>query len=705
MISADVLDEPISMESYSSPEGNFSWTMANLVSTESPGEAEDPCLVFGSDQRLHVVWSDPTDYGSSGTDRDIFWRRWEPEFGWMGQAVISTESNGDSYAPSMDVDSDGVVHIAWADDSNYAGSGTDRDIFYKTLEVGVGMTTTEVVSTESTTVSWFPSLAVGPDGTVHIAWDDSTNYAGSGTDTDIFYKKYVPGSGWTTTEIISTESTGDSGGPSLAVGIDGTVHIAWTDYTNYGGSGADVDIFYKKFVPGSGWTTTEVVSSESWAWSADPSLTVGTDGVVHVAWRDKSEYGAIGTDFDIFYKKYVPGSGWTTTEVVSTDSTDDSWSPCVGVGPNEVVHFTWMDEDDNYHWSGNDDDIFYRRRIESDSGLWPYSEIEVVSTEIYASSSDPCMYVSSDGAVHIAWNDLVLSGDRDIFYKKGENAGSFAVARGTNDRVYYRYCSWGVWDDWKVVPTGTTCDSPAAVVYDGRLYMVVRGMEEDNLWFGWINLVDDSFSGWSYISGETPSKPTLTRWGSTLVLVVRGTDDRVYYRLYSTLQEMWYSWTAVPTGTTSESPAAATDNGILHLVVKGMNGELYYQQFYLLFPYYTGWTAIGGITPSAPTLTGSYEIEGDTHTLYLLVRGKDNNGIYLRSYDGSWNNWQLIPGSSSDVFGAVVQPPLPRTGAALEIVRSMNGNLYHGKYDLNSGSFLGWTWISGETPSPPTLTN
>ena len=474
IISADLLDEPISMESYGSSKDKLSWTIANLISTESPGLAEDPCLVFSPDQRLHIVWSDPTDYGSSGPDRDIFWRRWEPEFGWMGLAAISTESNGDSFRPSMDVDSDGVVHIAWEDYSNYLGSGPDKDIFYKKLEVGTGMTTTEVVSTES--------------------------------------------------------STGFSGDPSLAVGIDGVVHIAWTDSTNYGGSGADTDVFYKKYVPGSGWTTTEIVSSESWAWSSDPSLAVGTDGVVHVAWRDGSEYGAIGTDFDIFYKKYVPGSGWTTTEVVSTDSDDDSWSPCVGVGPNEVVHFTWMDEDDNYHWSDHDHDIFYRRRIESDLGLWPYSDIEVVSTEIYASSSDPCMYVCSDGTVHIAWEDLVLSGDKDIFYKKGENAGSFAVVRGTNNRIYYRYCSWGVWDDWNMVPSGSTCDSPAAVVYDGKLYMVVRSMDGDKLWFGWVNLIDDSFSGWSLISGSTPSKPTLTRWGSTLVLVVRGTNDRIYYR-------------------------------------------------------------------------------------------------------------------------------------------------------------------------------
>ncbi len=66
-------------------------------------------------------------------------------------------------------------------------------------------TMTEVVSTASTDGSKFPSLAVGSDGKVHIAWHDSTDYGGSGTDTDIFYSRFEPGVGWMTTEVVSTE--------------------------------------------------------------------------------------------------------------------------------------------------------------------------------------------------------------------------------------------------------------------------------------------------------------------------------------------------------------------------------------------------------------------------------------------------------------------------------------------------------------------
>ncbi len=108
---------------------------------------------------------------------------------WNPTEVISTESTDYSYRPSLAVDYLGNVHVAWYDHSNYGGSGTDDDIFYKRWNASTSSwTTTEVVSTESSDVSWFSSLAVDSTGTIHVAWEDSTDYDGSGGDSDIFYK-------------------------------------------------------------------------------------------------------------------------------------------------------------------------------------------------------------------------------------------------------------------------------------------------------------------------------------------------------------------------------------------------------------------------------------------------------------------------------------------------------------------------------------
>jgi hypothetical protein len=175
--------------------------------------------------------------------------------------------------------------------------------------------------------------------------------------------------------------------------------------------------------------------------------------------------------------------------------------------------------------------------------------------------------------------------------------------------------------------------------------------------------------------------------------------------LYDVATDSWGGWSVAPTGTTMDSPGASVDCDYLHLVVRGMDDSIYHQEVYLPTMDYLGWSNIGGTTPSIPALASNFKESGDDHLLYLVVRGSDN-GIYLRSYDGSWSGWTKLPGSTGDAFGACIQPSLPDADACLHIVvRGMNGAMYHGKYDLDSESFLGWSWMSGSTPSPPVLTS
>ncbi|GAG01906.1 unnamed protein product, partial [marine sediment metagenome] len=166
---------------------------------------------------------------------------------------------------------------------------------------------TEVVSTESTDWSWFPSLAVDALGNVHIAWHDYTDYAGAGTDLDIFYKYWnTSASSWTMTEVVSTESTDWSSHSSLAVDIAGDVHIAWHDSTDYASSGTDKDIFYKYWDNStSSWNAAEVVSTESTSSSEYSSLAVDSAGYIYIAWQDYTDYAGAGTNWDIFYKHFA----------------------------------------------------------------------------------------------------------------------------------------------------------------------------------------------------------------------------------------------------------------------------------------------------------------------------------------------------------------------------------------------------------------
>ncbi|MCG3256617.1 MAG: hypothetical protein KAU62_11045 [Candidatus Heimdallarchaeota archaeon] len=401
---------------------DWKWTTTEVVSTESTGSSYVPSLVVDSAGDVHIAWSDVTDYAGAGGELDIFYKFWNATSeSWNTTVVVSTESVADSYDPSIAVDSTGNVHIAWEDLTDYAGSGTDRDIFYKRWDASSSSwTLTEVVFTISTEHAYDPSLVSDYAGNIHIAWHENTDYAGAGTDTDIFYKRWdASTSSWTTTEVVSTESTGSSAVSSLAVDSTGNVHIAWEDFTDYAGSGIDRDIFYKRWdASSSSWTLTEVVSTESTSRSYPPSLAVDSAGNVLIAWHEQSSYAGSGSDVDIFYKRWdASSSSWATTEVVSTESTSTSKYPSLAVDSAGTFHIAWEDYTD-YAGAGTDTDIFYKQW---DASFFSWTTTEVVSTESTANSYNPSLAVDTLGKVHIAWEDVTnYSGagtDSDIFYK------------------------------------------------------------------------------------------------------------------------------------------------------------------------------------------------------------------------------------------------------------------------------------------------
>ncbi len=344
---------------------DWKWTTTEVVSTESASTSVNPSIDVDSGMNVYIAWEDYSDYAGAGDwDEDIFYKCWNASTeSWTITEVVSTESLEISAYPSLAVDSAGNVHITWQDWTNYAGSGSDMDIFYKRWNVtSETWTTTEVVSTESTGYSYRPSIAVDSERNAHISWEDHTNYDSSGSDVDIFYKRlYSSNYSWTTTEVVSTESTLVSEETSLTVDILGNVHISWEDTTNYDSSGADRDIFYKRWDAfTSSWTTSEVVSTESTGNSHNPSIDVDTFYGVHIAWYDGTDINNAGTDSDILYKKWEASSSWTTTDVVSTESTGYSAFPSLAVDSMGIVHILWEDATD-YNNAETDRDIFYKR--------------------------------------------------------------------------------------------------------------------------------------------------------------------------------------------------------------------------------------------------------------------------------------------------------------------------------------------------------
>ncbi len=320
-----------------------------------------------------------------------------------------------------------------------------------------GWTTPEVVSTESTDRSYFPEIAVDSSGNVYLVWRDQTNYASCGSDWDIFFKKWDASTeAWSTTEVISTLSSADSNYPDIAVDTAGNIHIIWDDDTaDYANSGIDTDIFYRQWTASnSSWGNIHVVSTEGSSVSDESSLCIDSSGNVYIVWKDSSNYDLSGTDYDIFYKKWIASTeSFTVTEVVSIVSSAISSKSDVAVDSEGNIHVCWQDETFR-----TEPDILYRRW---DSSLSLWQSTEILNTGIDFLNRAPDIEADVEGNIHVVWSGQIIGGSTYyyLFYKKrnynsttwsstdaivSQVSNSIAYPKLALDDIGNKYLTWEV---------------------------------------------------------------------------------------------------------------------------------------------------------------------------------------------------------------------------------------------------------------------
>ncbi len=221
---------------------------------------------------------------------------------------------------------------------------------------------------------------------------------------------------WSDPIVISSESKNSAYRAVLDIDIDDNLHIAWKDNSNYSNAFDDWDIFYKYKPKNKDWTKTEVVTTESINDSNCLFMSVDKNKTVHVVWKDKTDIDDAGSDYDIFYKYKQFNKNWSKMKLVSINSTADSGCPCSTIDNKGNLHVVWADQI-NIEKSTNDWDVYYSKLNADDN--WIY--IELVSTESGLNSFEPVIDVDSKNNIHVVWyekSNYENSGnDYDIFYK------------------------------------------------------------------------------------------------------------------------------------------------------------------------------------------------------------------------------------------------------------------------------------------------
>ena len=343
------------------------WSSVELVSTEGIGHSEHPFLAIDSQGSIHVVWSDYSDILGADVDIDIFHRKRSSSGVWSSYTLLSDVSDGLSQEMSIVIDSIDNVYVVWSDPTDVGDlGGIDRDIFYNIYDdltsTWSGMT---LITDDSSAHALEPWLAIDSNDFVHLVWTDLTDMYGAGTDYDIFYKRFLSSYyTWSQTQLVSTESNLESRDSHMCLDSENSVHVAWHDETIYQDSGIDYDIFYKVYESSqSTWTSTEVISIYSDAYSALPKMAIDDSDTLHLVWEDLADYGGYGSDWDIVYQyKEKEANFWSPLTILSLDPDDVSYEPRVHVDNLNHLHFIWYDNTE-YLGSGLDYDIFYRKFV------------------------------------------------------------------------------------------------------------------------------------------------------------------------------------------------------------------------------------------------------------------------------------------------------------------------------------------------------
>jgi len=236
---------------------------------------------------------------------------------------------------------------------------------------------------KSNGVSSHPDIAVEPTGAIDVVWRNG------GFDkriSDVYFSRSTD-SGKTWAKPVDVSKTpGVSTEPVLAVGSNGSIHVAWIDTTS-GESHPDVYSVWSKDA-GKTWSKAEDVSNTPGV-SSQPTIAAGGQDV-HLACLDTSS-GA--THPDIYYAK-KSGSAWTKAKDVS-NSPRLSSHPGLACGPEGRIYLVWSDNSQKE----NAADIWCAPAGKTDFGKF----INISNTT--GVSSEPAVAADNKGRVAVVWSD------------------------------------------------------------------------------------------------------------------------------------------------------------------------------------------------------------------------------------------------------------------------------------------------------------
>ncbi len=348
----------------------------------------------------------------------------------------------ESSDPSIAIAPDGTPYVAWQDGGGEAQIYVKRWNGQTWEEVGSGSASGGGIS-NTNGLSQRPSIAIAPDGKPYVTWDYFNPYEGS---TEIYVRMWdgqdwvEVGEGSASGGGISNTFSESSFSPVIAIAPDGTPYVAWSDYSD---SGYGYQIYVRAW-NGSSWGEVGNGSasgggiSNTTDYSTNPSIAISLDGTPYVVWEE-GQYR--------IYVRYWDGNTWAEVGAGSASGGGVnneilmSRDPTIAVAPDGTPYVGWGVS----YYSPYPMESFSQIYVRAwDGATW--AEVGTGSASGGGISNNlgtsilPSIAISQDGTPFVSWSDST-GGALDIFVRSWsgnawEEVGAGSASGGGISRTY-----------------------------------------------------------------------------------------------------------------------------------------------------------------------------------------------------------------------------------------------------------------------------
>lgn len=227
-------------------------------------------------------------------------------------------------------------------------------------------------------------------------------------------------------------------------------------------------------------------------------------------------------------------------------------------------------------------------------------------------------------------------------------------ANDSSNQIYVMSSANGTtWDASAPVPGNSTSADPTLAVFNNRLYLAFKANDSSNQIFVMSSSDGSTWGSSAAIpNNSTSAAPSLATFGSRLYVVFKANDSsNKIYVISSSDGSSWNTSYAIPSNSTSDGPGAIAFNGRLYVVFKANDNS---NQIYVISSadgstWNTSYAIPSNSTSAGPRVTVFYD------RLFVFFKANDSsNQIYfISSADGStWNASKAIPNQSTRASAA-----------------------------------------------------